>query len=104
MPGGSPTHTKNPPFGVFQVQAAGMKSCSACIIASRRSRYISRICLIWPCQSCVERYAETAIWLNAGGHSVADSWASTSFSRTACGASAQPTRMPGEKVLENEPR
>jgi len=28
------------------VQAAGMKSCNACIIASRRSRYISRICLI----------------------------------------------------------
>ena len=81
-----------------------MKSCSASIIASRRSRYISRICLIWPCQSCWARYAETAIWVNDGGHSVADSWASTSFSRTACGASAQPTRMPGEKVLENDPR
>ena len=50
------------------------------------------------------RYAETAIWLNDGGQSVADSWASTSFSRTACGASAQPTRKPGEKVLENDPR
>ena len=49
------------------------------------------------------RYAETAIWENAGGQSVADSWASTSFSRTACGASTQPTRKPGANVLENEP-
>ena len=81
-----------------------MKSWSASIMASRRSRYISRICLIWPSQSCWVRYADTAICEKAGGQSVADSWASTSFSRTACGASAQPTRMPGEKVFENEPR
>ena len=79
-------------------------SSSASTIASRRSRYISRNCLIWPRQSCLSRYAETAIWENDGGHSVADSWASTSFSRTACGASAQPTRKPGAKVLENDPR
>ena len=45
-----------------------------------------------------------ANWLKVGGHSVADSWASTSFSRTACGASTQPIRNPGAKVLENVPR
>ena len=46
----------------------------------------------------------TANWEKVGGHRVADSWASTSFSRTAYGASTQPTRKPGAKVLENEPR
>ena len=35
---------------------------------------------------------------------MADSLASTSFSRTACGATAQPTRKPGANVFENEPR
>jgi len=81
-----------------------MRSSRAETIASRRSRYISRNCLIWPCQSCAERYAEIAICENCGGQSVADSWASTSFSRTGCGASAQPTRKPGAKVLEKDPR
>ena len=46
---------------------------------------------------------ETAIWLNAGGHRVADSWASTSFSRTACGARAS-RRACRAKVFENDPR
>ena len=45
-----------------------------------------------------------ANWENTGGQRVADSWASISFSRTACGASTQPTRKPGAKVLENDPR
>ncbi len=39
-----------------------------------------------------------------GGHSVADSVASTSFSRTPGGASTQPTRSPDANVFENEPR
>ena len=60
--------------------------------------------LIWLRQSYVARYREISIWLNIGGQSVADSLASTSFSRTACGASTQPTRRPGANVLENEPR
>ena len=81
-----------------------MWSASPAIIASRRSRYISRNTLIWPRQSWCCRYAATANWENTGGHRVADSWASTSFSRTACGASTQPTRKPGAKVLENDPR
>ena len=45
-----------------------------------------------------------ANWLKIGGHSIADSCASTSFSLTACGASTQPIRKPGAKVLENDPR
>ncbi len=60
--------------------------------------------MIWPCQSWLARYAVTANWENVGGHRVADSWASTNFSRTAYGASTQPTRKPGANVLENEPR
>ena len=45
-----------------------------------------------------------ANWLKTGGQRVADSCAITSFSRTACGASTQPTRKPGANVFENDPR
>ena len=38
------------------------------------------------------------------GHRMADSEARTSFSRTAWGATTQPTRKPGAKVLEKDPR
>ena len=43
-------------------------------------------------------------WPIIVGERIADSLASTSFSRTACGARAQPTRYPGANVFENEPR
>ena len=52
----------------------------------------------------MSRYRATAYWVSDGGQSTWASVASTSFSRTASGASTQPTRSPGEKVLENEPR
>ena len=45
-----------------------------------------------------------ANWLKTGGESTAASWAMVRRSRTACGASTQPTRKPGANVLENEPR
>ena len=45
-----------------------------------------------------------ANWEKTGGHKVADSCARTNLLRTKDGASIQPTRNPGAKVLENEPR
>ena len=48
-------------------------------------------------------YADTAIWLKDGGQSVADH-GQYQLLRTTCGASAEPTRMPGENVFENDPR
>ena len=98
------SQTKKPPLGTVHEVPAGMWSASPASIASRRSRYISRKILIWPRQSWLRRYEATAYWEKVGGHSVADSWASTSFSRTACGASTQPTRKPGAKVFEKDPR
>ena len=52
----------------------------------------------------VARYSEIVSWVKFDGHSVAVSLASTSFSRTPCGATAQPTRRPAAMVLENVPR
>ena len=43
-------------------------------------------------------------WLKELGLSTAASLARMSFSRMACGASAQPTRKPGARVFEKVPR
>ena len=81
-----------------------MRAASDSRVASRRSRYSSVNSLICSRHGWVSRYRATAYWVSEGGQSTCASVASTSFSRTASGASTQPTRRPGENVLENEPR
>ncbi len=59
---------------------------------------------ICPRQSAVDRYSEITVCVNELGDRMAASFAKTSFSRIACGATAHPTRSPGASVLENVPR
>ena len=47
--------------------------------------------------------AYVSVGVNELGDSTAASFASTSFSRMACGATAQPTRRPGASVFEKDP-
>ena len=69
-----------------------MNSSSAAIMASRRSRYIPRNSPIWALQSKESRYMAMEYWPTEDGHRIAASDASFIFSRTAGGATAQPTR------------
>ena len=50
------------------------------------------------------RYSRTVSWEKLEWHSTADSAARISLSLIAAGATAQPTRTPAAKVLENVPR
>jgi hypothetical protein len=60
--------------------------------------------LICSCQGWLFRYSRTVSCAKLEWQSTADSAARISFSRMAVGATAQPTRTPAAKVLENVPR
>ena len=61
-------------------------------MASRRSWYMDRKSTICRFQSNCSRYMEIENWPTDDGHRIAASEASFIFSRTAGGATAQPTR------------